>query len=51
MKGSLCTVVGGVAKKGSFRTSTVFTICCFKNIKYQSIPVKQAYLLNKNLEH
>jgi hypothetical protein len=50
MEGSLCTV-GLHFKKGRFRTSTVFTIFCFRNIKYQSIPVKQAYLLNKNLEH
>jgi hypothetical protein len=43
--------VGLHFKKGRFRTSTVFSIFCFRNIKYQSIPVKQAYLLNKNLEH
>jgi hypothetical protein len=50
MEGSLWSV-GLHFKKGRFRTSTVYTIFSFRNIKYQSIPVKQAYLLNKNLEH
>jgi hypothetical protein len=46
VKGSLCTVAGGVAKKGSFRTSTVFTIFCIlfkKNREYKNI-AQLAYL-------